>query len=150
MTRQVMDGPEIGAFLGTQDTGVLGLARENDGYGVPVAFAFDDDESDFYFRLGYGPESQKRRFVESAEVVTFTVYDYTPDGWKSVIAEGSLETLTQSSLESSIEESIRDLEIPYFEVHAESAADLEHNVVLLDAMKLSGITQGRHGQRDAR
>lgn len=115
MTRQVMDGPEIGAFLETQDTGVLSLARDDDGYGIPVAF---------------------------------TVYDYTPEGWKSVVAEGDLETLTQTSLESSIEESIRGLEIPYFQVHAESSAALEHNVVRLNTTKLTGIAQGRHGQRE--
>jgi nitroimidazol reductase NimA-like FMN-containing flavoprotein (pyridoxamine 5'-phosphate oxidase superfamily) len=145
-----MDGPEIGSFLETQDTGVLSLARDDDGYGIPVAFSFDDDESDFYFRLGYGPDSQKRTFVQTAETVTFTVYDYTPEGWKSVVAEGGLETLTQTSLESSIEESVRGLEIPYFQVHAESSADLEHNVVRLNTMKLTGIAQGRHGQREPR
>jgi nitroimidazol reductase NimA-like FMN-containing flavoprotein (pyridoxamine 5'-phosphate oxidase superfamily) len=147
MTRQVMDGPEIGAFLDTQGTGVLSLARDDDGYGVPVSFAFEANESAFYFRFGYGPDSQKRAFVRAAETVTFTVYDHTPEGWKSVVAEGELETLTETSLESSIEESIRNLDIPYFQVHAESAANLEHHVVRLEATKLTGIAQSRHDQR---
>ena len=150
MTRQLMDGTEIASFLETRSTGVLALASGDDAYGVPVAFAFEADESNVYFRLGYDSDSQKRSYIEATETATFTVYDRTPEGWKSVIAEGELETLTETSLETSLEESIRNLDIPYFQVHAESAADLEQNTVRLDATKLTGIAQGRHGQRNPR
>jgi hypothetical protein len=141
-----MDAIEIDDFLGSQQTGVLSMGRENDGYGVPLSFWFDENDSSIYFRLGYAPGSQKQEFVESSRYVTFVVYADTDDGWKSVVAEGELERLSEETLDSAIEETTRHLDIPYYEVHERPVSELEFEIVRMRVTKLSGIAEGDMGQ----
>jgi len=136
-----MDAIEIADFLATQHTGVLSLASDDDAYAVPVSFAYDDADSALYLRLGYAPGSQKRTFVDAVDRASFVVYDDTPDGWRSVVARGRLEELSESSLDSSIVESVRGLDIPYFQVHDRPATDLEFHVVRLDVTELTGVAE---------
>lgn len=136
-----MDALAIAEFLESQRTGVLSLAMGNDGYAVPVSFAYDDAGPFVYFRLGYAPESRKRAFVEAADRVSFVVYDDTDVGWKSVVAEGRLETLSENSLGSSIVEAVNVLDIPYFSVHRRDPSDLEFSIVRLHVDSLSGIVE---------
>ena len=145
MSRLNMDAIQIDEFLDSQRTGVLSLGRENDGYGVPLSFWFDEDDSSFYFRMGYAPGSQKRKFVEASEYVTFVVYADTDEGWKSVVAEGELELLSEANLDSTIEETIRHLDIPYFEVHERPISELEFDIVRMRVTKLNGIREGHMG-----
>ena len=137
-----MDALEISAFLETQSAGVLALADDDDGYAVPVSFAFDDDTPQVYFRLGYGPDSQKRRFVEASDDVSFVVHDDTDEGWKSVIARGELEAVSRSSADSAVVESVRDLDIPFYQVHDRPAEEMSFHLVRLNPTELSGIVEG--------
>lgn len=142
MTRIDMDGIEIEEFLESRRTGVLSLGRDNDGYGVPLSFYFDPSDAKIYFHLGYAPGSQKEKFIDSAEDVTFVVYDQTDEGWKSVLAEGRLEVLAEGAIDSDIEQATRHLDIPYFEVHDRPISALEYDIVRLDVSKLNGIAEG--------
>lgn len=137
-----MDALEIADFLEGQTTGVLSMADGDDGYGVPVAFAFDDEAHDFYFRLGYADDSQKRRFVEASDRVTLSVYDDAPGGSKSVLALGRLEELAASSDDAAAVEAARGLDIPSFSVHPAPPAETTFSVVRLDVTELSGTTEG--------
>ena len=143
-TATAMDAIEIGEFLEAQLTGVLALAMEGRVYAFPVSFAYRDDGPSLYFRLGYGPESQKRTYVEGAEEASFVVYDRTPEGWKSVLAEGHLEPVSATALDGSVEQAVRQLTIPCFQVHRPPATELEFHVVRLDVDKLSGVAEARH------
>lgn len=136
-----MDALDIAAFLSTQGTGVLSMADDGDSYAVPLSFAFDDEHHDLYFRMGYGPESRKRGFVESGGIVSFVVAADTDEGWKSVVARGRLEVLSESTLDSAIVESVRKLDIPYFRVHDRPARNTTFNIVRLDVTELSGIVE---------
>ncbi|MBX0324559.1 pyridoxamine 5'-phosphate oxidase family protein [Halomicroarcula sp. F13] len=146
MSRIELDGVEMTDFLETQRTGVLCLGRENDGYGVPLSFNYREDDSSIYFRMGYAPGSQKRRFLEAAENVTFVVYDQTDEGWISVVAEGTLESVSEGDVESVVEEATRHLDIPYYEVHERPVDDLEFEVLRLRVSKLNGVREGHEGQ----
>lgn len=42
----------------------LETADGDEGDGIPRSFAFEADDHDVYVRMGYGPDSAKRRFVE--------------------------------------------------------------------------------------
>jgi nitroimidazol reductase NimA-like FMN-containing flavoprotein (pyridoxamine 5'-phosphate oxidase superfamily) len=137
-----LDALEIASFLDGKQTGVLSMAAGDKGYGIPVSFAFDEDEHDMYFRLGYAEESQKRRFVDAAEQVTFVVYEETADGWTSVLALGELEEVSTENLDSTVVQVVRDLDIPYFAVHAEPSSDMTFSIVRLDVTELSGIVEG--------
>lgn len=46
---------------------------------------------------------------------------------------GDLTVLTEGSVDAAIEESIRDLAIPYFDVHDRPASELTFDVAHLDA-----------------
>jgi hypothetical protein len=142
-----MDAEGIAAFLDTQETGVLSLANDGDGYAIPVSFASDVDdeggEGEFYFRFGFAPGSEKRTYVDASDRVSFVVYDDTAAGWKSVVARGRLEAVSARSLDAIVAEAVRGLDIPYFAVHDSPIADLHFTLVRLDATELTGIVEGK-------
>jgi len=138
-TRAVaMDAAEIAEFLEKRGVGVLSLARSDDAYGIPVSFAYDPDGSDVYFRLGYTAESQKREFVDASEHASFTVFAETPEGWKSVVAEGRLEEVAATSLDSNVAEAVQRLDIPFVTIFDRPAEKLEFKLTRLSLDKLSG------------
>ncbi|WP_254271712.1 pyridoxamine 5'-phosphate oxidase family protein [Haloarcula marina] len=145
MSRINLDAVEITDFLESHRTGVICLGRENDGYGVPLSYMYREEDSSIYFRMGYAPGSQKRKFLDATEQATFVVYDQTGEGWTSVVAEGELQVLTESNIDSAVEEATKKLDIPYFEVHDRPVDDLEFNVVRLRVTKLNGIAEGHDG-----
>lgn len=144
-----MDAIDIGEFLQSQATGVLSMARADRVYAVPVSFAYVEADSALYFRLGYGPDSQKRPFVEAGVDASFVVHDRTAEGWKSVVAEGQLEPLSETTLDTSVVQAMRALDIPVFGTHRRPPGELEFAIVRLDVSKLTGITETRRaGQPD--
>lgn len=135
-----MDGIEITDFLKSQQTGVLSLADDDESYAIPVSFAYQN--GDIYIRLGYGTDSQKRDFVETSDYVSFVVYDRTDDGWKSVVVRGTPETLAENSVDSTIAEVTRTLEIPFFRVFRQDTDELEFNIVRIEVDDSTGIVSG--------
>ncbi len=137
-----MDAVEIADFLQANEAGVLGLAKANTGYAIPVSYTYDDAEQAIYFRLGYAPDSRKLDFIESSELVTFVVFAKTDGGWTSVMAQGNLSELSTTDLDSAIVQSVRSLDIPFFQVHDRPAADLEFGIVELAISSLDGFVSG--------
>ena len=138
-----MDGVEIAEFLESRGAGVLSLARGNDGYGFPVSYAYVDDEKAVYFRLGFGPDSQKRAFVDAVERASLTVYEETDAGWRSVVVEGRMSELAAGQLESSLAEAVRGFNIPYFAVFGQPSSELDFQLYRLAADSLTGVAEGR-------
>lgn len=134
-----MDAAEIDEFLASRETGVLSLANDDDAYGIPLSFAYDEAGLYVYFRLGYAPGSRKRRFVDAAEQVSFVVYDRADGVWKSVVARGRLEEVSTTNLDSVIVETARELEIPYFQVHDRPMEELDVTIARIEVSELSGI-----------
>lgn len=147
-TATAMDALAISEFLESQGTGVLALASGGRVYAIPVSFAYHEAGPDIYFRFGYGPDSQKRTYVEGADEASFVVYDRTDAGWKSVLAEGDLESVSDSQLDTSLAEAVNGLHIPYFAVHRRPSAELEFEIVRLDVDKLSGVVEAGGGSGD--
>ena len=104
--------------------------------------AFDDDEEAIYFRMGFAPASQKRKYLERTDHVSFVVYADTDDGWKSVVVEGTTETLGPDSLDAAIVEAMQGLDNPYYQVHERPATDVEFRIVRVDPTRMSGIVEG--------
>jgi nitroimidazol reductase NimA-like FMN-containing flavoprotein (pyridoxamine 5'-phosphate oxidase superfamily) len=143
-----MDGLEIASFLQSHGTGVLALASDDDAYAIPVSYAFDDGEEAIYFRMGFAPGSQKERYLEDAEHVSFVVYADTEDGWKSVVVEGRTTKLSHDTLDSAIVESMEGLDIPYYQVHERPATDIQFNIIRVDPTQMSGIVEGASNRTD--
>lgn len=137
-----MDAIEIAEFLDDQGTGVLSLARDDHGYGIPVAFAYDDAGPAAYVRLGYTEGSTKREYLEAADQVSLVVYDRTDDGWKSVVIRGSPEVLTDTSLDSTVLEAVRTLEIPFVAAFDRPAGEVDFEILRIDATDVTGIVAG--------
>jgi hypothetical protein len=150
-TATALDDAAIDAFLDSQTAGTLSLARENDTYAVPVAFSFDPETRDLYFRLGYAPGSRKREYIETTERATFVVAADTEEGWRSVVARGRLEhvnTVDDLARHRSSGEALspadRELEIPFYHVF-ESPSEMVFALVRMDVTELTGVASGAGG-----
>lgn len=141
-TAKKMDALEIDEFLESQQTGVLALANDDDAYAVPLSFAYDDEDRSVYLRLGFGPGSQKQRYMEATDHVSFVVYEDTEEGWKSVLVEGKVTMLSHDSLDAAIVEVMEGLDIPYFQVHSRPATDIRFRVACIEPTRVSGIIEG--------
>lgn len=145
-----MDDEAIRTFLDGQRTGVLSLAEGSDAYAVPVSFTFDEASEAFYFRLGYGPDSLKREYVDATDRTTFVVHGETDAGWRSVLARGPLEELDTSAERHAryprgtdrpeVQRAVRDLEIPFYQVF-EDPDDVEFTLVRLAADEITGVVE---------
>lgn len=144
-TATAMDALAISEFLEAQGTGVLAIAATGRVYAVPVSFAYHEEGPAVYFRFGYGPDSQKRHFVEEADEASFVGYERTAEGWKSVLAEGELEPVSESRLDTTLAEAVNGLHIPYFAVHRRPPDELEFEIVRLDVDKLTGVVEAGGG-----
>jgi hypothetical protein len=142
-----LDAAAIDAFLDSQSTGTLSLADGDDSYAVPVAFSYDPESRDLYFRLGYAPGSLKREYVESTDRATFVVAAETDAGWKSVVARGGLEHRgTVEDLSGGrghgapAGDAERELEIPFYQVF-EAPGETTFALVRLRTEELTGVAE---------
>jgi hypothetical protein len=146
-TARGLDQDAIDAFLASQSTGVLSLAKANDSYAVPVAFTYDPESRDFYFRLGYAPGSRKREYIETTGQGTFVVASETDAGWKSVVARGGLQHRnTVDDLnrvrpgDGSASEADREVDIPFYQVF-EAPTETVFALVRLRTDELTGVAE---------
>lgn len=99
-----MSHSEIVAFLNDQATGVLSLTNDGAAYGIPIAFAYDDENDRAIFDLGFAPGSKKRAFIDATAEVCLTLYEWNDhDDWQSVLLSGQLVSLDDSDVDEGIE-----------------------------------------------
>ena len=90
LPRYQMTEEEIEAVLRTEGYGVLSMADDGVGYGVPLSFGYRDGRL-FFVLQRQGQESRKQQFADASEVVSFLVSDVrSRDDWCSVILTGWL------------------------------------------------------------
>lgn len=84
-----LDKAEIEAFLRQGFWGVLALSVDDEPYGVPIIYAYDDDGT-FYVANGPG---KKIQMMQQNPNVTLTVVELEDYGrkWRSVIVYGKVE-----------------------------------------------------------
>jgi uncharacterized protein len=84
-----LDEREIEEFLRQGFWGVLALSVNDEPYGVPIIYAYDDDGT-FYIANGPG---KKIEMMQKNPNVTLTVVELEDYGrkWRSVIAYGRIE-----------------------------------------------------------
>ena len=88
-TGRKLDKTEIVAFLRKGFWGVLALSVDDEPYGVPIIYAYDDDGT-FYIANGPG---KKIEMMQKNPNVTLTVVELEDYGkkWRSVIVYGRVE-----------------------------------------------------------
>lgn len=129
---------EILDFLGRGGTGVLSLAQDADAYAIPISYGFDPAASRFYFRLGYGTESQKRAYVEATNTARLVVYDKVEDGWLSVIGAGELREIGEEELNLEVVRALRQAELPLLDIFDTPEDELVFTMYALDITELTG------------
>lgn len=107
---------ERNEFLGTGGVGVLSFGTEPDEppASLPVSYGYDAAEGQFYFRLSVPPGSSKAELVD--EPVSFVAFDDRDDGWRSVVATGTLEELSELPAESAAVQGMWAVDIPTVEI----------------------------------
>lgn len=111
-----MSEEEVNEFLEDGGTGVLSFSTdpERSPYSLPVSYGYDADAEQFYYRLAFPPNSGKEDVVDRP--VSFVVHSRTDDGWRSVIATGTLQEVTDMPYDSSAVQRMWAVEIPFVDI----------------------------------
>ncbi len=133
-----MTDAEIDAFLGNGGTAVMSFARDDEPYAIPISFGYDPDGPSFYVRLAYGPESEKRSYVRPNAETSLVVHGETDEGWKSVVATGRLEEVPEPSIDATVVDAVRSVEIPFVDVYERAPRELDFALYRLTVDGLSG------------
>ncbi len=95
-----MSQDEMTAFLQERGHGVLAFGDEDGGYATPMSFGFDADNRQCIFQFVFGSNSTKRTYVEREATATLVVHERPAiDDWRSVVAEGDVEPLSNTSVQ---------------------------------------------------
>ena len=88
-----MNDEERDEFLGSGGTGVASFPRgeSESPYTVPVSYGYDTEKGDFYFRLSFGPDTEKEGVVGDRKPMSIVRYEKSDTGWQSVVASGTLK-----------------------------------------------------------
>ena len=90
-TARKLERAEIEAFLRQGFWGVLALAADDEPYGVPIIYGYDDDGT-FYIANGPGKKLEMLQKNPAATLTVVEVEDYGKK-WRSVIVYGRIEVV---------------------------------------------------------
>lgn len=138
-----MDAEQLQAFLGNGGTGVLSFST-GDGetpHSIPVSYGFDPAESAFFFRLAVDPGGRKTDLMEDAHV-SFVTHEVTDDEWRSVVATGQLDDVSEVDVASGVLESLRRVDIRLFDAFEDPTDDVSFRFVRLAPEEITGRTGG--------
>ncbi|WP_135851333.1 pyridoxamine 5'-phosphate oxidase family protein [Halorussus salinus] len=128
-------------FLGNGGTGTLSFSTENDEppFSLPVSYGYD--AGSFYFRLAFPDDSAKTEVVENP--VSFVTHARTDDGWRSVVAAGKLEDVTDMDYDSAAVQGMWAVDIPKVDVFEDPPDDISFRQYRLVPEKLTGRKEVR-------
>ncbi|MFD1599299.1 pyridoxamine 5'-phosphate oxidase family protein [Halobellus rarus] len=134
----VLDREAIDELLGTGGVGVLALAEESDPYAIPVSYGYDADAGELYLRLGFGEESEKRRYLKRSDRAALVVTAEGDHGWESVVVRGPLSEIPEANIDGTVVEAIRSIDIPFFTIYEEAPRELEYQLYRLRPEEITG------------
>lgn len=140
-----MEDEELAGLLGRGGTGVLSFATDGGEppYSLPVSYGFNEASSDFYFRLAVPAGAEKADVLD--EPVSFVAYERADDGWRSAVATGRLEEVTEADYDSSALQGMWMVEIPIVDIFEREPEELTFRYFRLDPERLSGRKETRTG-----
>lgn len=133
-----MSEEEVNSFLGNGGTGILSFSTTIDEspYSLPVSYGYDAGAAQFYYRLSFLPNSGKEDVIDRP--VSFIVHTHTDDGWRSVIATGTLQQVTDMPYDSSAVQGMWAVNIPFVDVFDRPREDVTFRQFRLVPDKLTG------------
>lgn len=109
---------------------------------LPVSYGYDADTTSFYFRLAFPTDSRKTGVVDGP--VAFTTYAETEAGWRSVVARGRLEEVTDMPYESSAVQGMWAVRIPMVDLFDRPPEDVAFRYFRLRPDSLTGRKEVRN------
>ncbi|WP_029601662.1 pyridoxamine 5'-phosphate oxidase family protein [Halococcus hamelinensis] len=133
-----MSEEELDEFLGDGGTGILSFSTGSDEppLSLPVSYGYLADTGRFHYRLAIPEDSSKERYLDRP--VSFVVHDHTDEGWRSVIASGKLEDLTELPYEADALQERWGVDIPLVDIFEKPPDDVTFRQFRLDPERLSG------------
>ncbi|MCU4925761.1 pyridoxamine 5'-phosphate oxidase family protein [Halobacteria archaeon AArc-dxtr1] len=125
-------------FLSNGGTGVLTFTTDRDEppASLPVSYGYFADDETFYFRLSFPPGSSKSDAIDSP--VSFVTFGQTDDGWRSVVATGTLEELADMPYDSVAVQAMWAISIPTIDIFDRPREEIEFRDFRLDPETLTG------------
>lgn len=129
---------ERNEFLGTGGTGVLSFATpgEEPPFSLPVSYGYFADTTSIYFRLSVPEGSRKPDLVDNP--ISFVVHRETEAGWRSVVATGHLEEVTDAPYESATLQGMWAVDIPTVDVFERPPSEIPYRTFRLIPDDLTG------------
>ncbi len=129
---------EIADFLGRGGTGIISFAAEPDEppVSIPISYGYNADEQVFYYQLSFPRESRKGDLIDRP--VSFVAYGRTDDGWRSVIATGTLEDIDDMPYESSTVQGMWAIQVPRVDIFERPREEVTFRFFCLDPETLTG------------
>lgn len=132
-----MSDEERDAFLGNGGTGVLSFSTGDDPpYSLPMSYGYDADTEHFHYRLSFPEGGGKDHLVDRP--VTFVTHRRTDEGWRSVVATGELEELSELPYESTARQERWNVTIPLVDIFGEPPDEMSFREFRLVPETLSG------------
>jgi nitroimidazol reductase NimA-like FMN-containing flavoprotein (pyridoxamine 5'-phosphate oxidase superfamily) len=133
-----LSADEQNDFLGRGGTGVVSFANGIDEppFAIPVSYGFDAETRTFYFRFSFPPSSTKVAVVDRP--LTFVTQRQTDEGWRSVVATGTLEDVTDVPYESSAVQGLWAVQIPEIDIFDQAYEDVPFREFRLVPERLTG------------
>ena len=140
-----MSENELHEFLEHGGTGIVSFSAGMDEapYSLPVSYGYDVPSEDFYFRFGFESGTSKESVVEEERPISFVTYGHTDSGWRSVVATGELEEVTEAEIGTQAAEAIRRIEIPLVDVFEHHPKELTFRFFRLLDADVSGRKEAR-------
>jgi len=133
-----MDDEELVDLLGRGGTGVLSFSTDGGEppYALPVSYGFNEVSMDFYFRLAVPAGAGKADVLERP--VSFVAFERTDAGWRSAVATGRLEEVTEADYDSSALQGMWLVEIPIVDIFEYEPKEITFRYFRLPPDRLSG------------
>ena len=137
-----MSEEEIDEFLGRGGTGVISFStpHEDPPASIPVSYGYNATDRTLYFNLSTPRDSRKDDLVDKP--VTYVVHKETEQGWRSVVATGELEDVSEAHYDSDAVQGMWPIEIPIVDMFERPRKEISFQHYRLVPERLTGRKEG--------
>lgn len=138
-----MTDEEADELLGKGGTGTLSFstATGEPPFSLPVSYGYDAETVSFYYRLAFPPNSGKAGLVDN--LVSFVTHRKADAGWRSVVATGRLEEITDAPYESAVKQGMWAVSIPSVDIFDRPPEELTFRLFRLVPATMTGRKEVR-------
>ncbi|WP_293032025.1 pyridoxamine 5'-phosphate oxidase family protein [Natronococcus sp.] len=138
-----LSADEMSEFLGQGGIGVISFATGTDEppVSIPVSYGYNPDEEALYYRLSMPTDGRKTGLVDRS--VSFVTHRNTDDGWRSVIASGELEEISDVPFEPGAIHGMWPVEIPLVDIFERPPKEVTFRFFRLEPETMTGRKEVR-------